>query len=105
MVWDTRQVCETASCTQHNANISPRACFRHYSPLLHLPHIQKRAGGGSLWRFGGIPMSSTSLAGKSEPEVHIYDVLTQFPTPASSTFLAGKRSRLLHLPHEQQMAF
>jgi len=102
MVWDIHEVREAASCTQHNANISPQAPFQPYSPLLHLPRIQKRAGGGSLWHFGGIPMSLTSLAGKSEPEVHLYDVWAQLPTSASSSFLAGERSRL---PREQHMTF
>jgi len=81
MVWYTHEVCETASCTQHNANIAPWAPFWHYSPLLHLPRIQKQAGGRYLWRFSGTHMSSTSLASKSELEVDLYDILT----PASST--------------------
>jgi hypothetical protein len=42
------------------------------------------------------------LAGKSEPEVHLYDVWAQLPTSASSSFLAGERSRL---PREQHMTF
>jgi len=50
MVWDTREVCETTSCTQHNANISPWAPFWHYS-----------------------------LASKSEPEVDLYGVSVAFP--------------------------
>jgi len=104
VVWDTHKVCETASCTQNNANISPQAPFQHYSPLLHLPRIQKRAGGGSLWHFGGALMLSTSLSGKSELEVHFYDVLAQLPTPPSS-FLTGEHSRILHLPREQRMSF
>jgi hypothetical protein len=65
--------------------------------------MQKRAGGGSLWCFGSIPASSTSLAGKSEPEVHLDDVSAQFPTPMSSSFITGERSRLLHLPRERQV--
>ena len=100
MVWYTCEVRETASCTQHNTNITPRAPFRHYSPLLHLPRIQKRPGGGSLWRFSGTRTSSTSLASKSELEVDLYNV----STPASSSFLAGERS-CLHLPREQWMTF
>ena len=89
---------------------APRAPFRRYSPLLHLPRMQKRAGGGSLWYFGGIPTSSTSLAGKGDLEVHLYnyDVSTvsesaRFPYPplssqasilASSTSLASRRSHV-----------
>ena len=103
MIWDTHKVCETASCTQQNTNISPQAPFHHYLPLLHLPCIQKRAGDGSLWHFGSIPMFSTSFAGKSKPEMHLYNVLAQFPTPVSSS-LTGEHSHL-HLLHEQQIVF
>ena len=60
-------------------------------PLFHLPHMQKRAGGGSLWRFGSVPTSSVSPAGRHR-------------TPMSS-FLTGERSRPLHLPQKEQVTF
>jgi hypothetical protein len=93
MVWDTREVRETASCTQHNANISPFDTIPHSSTSL----ASKSEPEVDLY---GIPTSSTSLAGKSELEVHLYDVLAQLPTPTSSSILAGERS---HLLHKQQM--
>jgi hypothetical protein len=44
--------------------------------------MQKRAGGGSLWSFDGVPTSSTSpQVTQSSERRHIYVILTLFPPP------------------------
>ena len=40
--------------------------------VLHLPRVQKRAGGGILSCLDAVRASSTSLACKSEPEVVLW---------------------------------
>jgi hypothetical protein len=78
--------------------------FRHRSQLLHLPRVQKRAGGEFLSLSDTLAASSTSLACKSETEVDYYRISTPLPRlpppshgrvrrrciPASSTSLACK---------------
>jgi len=74
MVWDTCEVCETTSCTQHNANISPWAPFWHYS-----------------------------LASKSKPEVDLYGVSVAFPClPLPSQARASQKCIFTTFWHNSQ---
>ncbi|KAF8963787.1 hypothetical protein BDZ97DRAFT_975914 [Flammula alnicola] len=99
-----------ALCTQHNAaqvHAVPPHDDNMSGHVLHLPRVQKRAGGEFLPCFDAVRVSSTSLACKSElevvftvfrrglcvlhlprmPEVDLYGVLTPFvcPPPPSRT--------------------
>ena len=91
MVSDTCEVRETTSCTKHNTSIAPQTPFRR-SLLLHLPRMQKRAGGRSLRHFGDVPTSSTSLAGRHSSR-RLCPPSSQASVLASTTSLASSRWR------------
>ncbi|KAF8966472.1 hypothetical protein BDZ97DRAFT_685973 [Flammula alnicola] len=59
--------------------------------VLHLPRVQKRAGGGFLQRFDAVRVSSTSLACKSELEVILwrFDGVHTSSTPSCTKRAGG----------------
>ena len=86
------------------AKASRRRCFMALRPRSRprlLPRMQKRAGGGVLWRFYPVHAPASSLARKSEPEEGFHEVSTPFEPP-NSLVLFRPRSDAHHLPRMQK---
>ena len=73
----------------------PERVFFHVSPAchhLHLPRMQKRAGGGCFLVFHLHVTTTTSLARKSEPEVVFFSrFIRMSPPPPPSHAKASRR--------------
>ena len=80
----------TAQCGTWMALTLPPHDNNMSGHVLHLPCVQKPAGGGFLSSFNAIHASSTSLAYKSEPEVVLWHFDSVY---TSSISLAYKRER------------
>src|SRR6266567_5862625 len=99
----TRHIVHTVP--PHNGNASGH--------VLHLPHVQKRAGGGFLSRFDAIHAPPPPLHAKASrrwtfivfPRRAHHVHLPRMQTRAGGGFIAFRRhSRVLHLPCMQKRA-